>query len=383
MPRKRSFGTVRQLPSRRWQVRYTNPDGLLRPAPRTFARKKDAEAWLAKAHADIVRDDWIDPDAGRIPFPEYAEDWIAQHAGLGPRTRERYEELLRLHLAPTLGGRSVASIKEATVRGWRQELLTAGVGAPTVAKSYRLLRAIMNTAADDLLIRRNPCRIKGAGEDRTPERPILTIAEVYAVAGMVPDRYRALVLFATFCSMRFGELAALRRADVDLGAGFITVRASQSELKNGQLHVKGPKSEAGQRRVAVPAAVASDARRHLDKFTDPARAARVFVGPRGGLLRRRNFRRVWTKALEDSGVPRVHFHDLRHTGNTLAAATGASTRELMTRMGHASTRAALIYQHATSERDRLIAEGIDAQIAIARSSSAPAQKSGVSPVSGT
>jgi integrase len=86
-----------------------------------------------------------------------------------------------------------------------------------------------------------------------------------------------------------------------------------------------------------------------------------FIGPHGGRLRRRNFHRLWTMALTDAKVEDedVHFHDLRHTGNTLAAATGASTKELMARMGHTSMRAALIYQHASRTRDKQIADTIN------------------------
>lgn len=92
-------------------------------------------------------------------------------------------------------------VTEAAVRRWRKDLLDAGVGQSSVAKAYRLLRAILNTAVDDELIRRNPCRIKGAGNDGSPERPVLDVAEVLAAARAVPDRYRALVLLATFTSL--------------------------------------------------------------------------------------------------------------------------------------------------------------------------------------
>lgn len=89
----------------------------------------------------------------------------------------------------------------------------------TVAKAYRLLRAILNTAVEDGLIRRNPCRIKGAGIERSPDRPVLTVTQVYALADAIGPRYRVLVLLATFASLRWGELAALRRYDVDLDSG--------------------------------------------------------------------------------------------------------------------------------------------------------------------
>jgi integrase len=229
----------------------------------------------------------------------------------------------------------------------------------------------MYTAVDDELIRRNPCRIKGAGDDTAPERPILSIPEVSAVADAIGPRYRALVLLGTFASMRLGELAALRRADIDLDAAIVSVSRSLAELKNGRLVTKMPKSAAGVRRVALPEVLLPDLRWHLDRFAASGPQGLVFVGPQGGPLRRHGFRKRWIQALTDAGVQPVHFHDLRHTGNTMAAATGASTRELMTRMGQSSSRAALIYQHATSERDRLIADAINRQVLQLRQSPEP------------
>ena len=88
----------------------------------------------------------------------------------------------------------------------------------------------------------------------------------------------------------------------------------------------------------------------------------MFCGGKGQPIRRANFYVVWKRAREEVGLPHLHFHDLRHTGNTLAAATGASTKELMARMGHASPRAALIYQHAIRERDHAIAQALNDMI---------------------
>lgn len=102
---------------------------------------------------------------------------------------------------------------------------------------------------------------------------------------------------------------------------------------------------------------------HLDTFAKKGKDAHLFEGPRGGLLRRSNFRDTWADARKDAGISAdVPFHDLRHTGNTLASSAGASTRELMTRMGHSSTRAALIYQHMTAGRDRAIADKLGEMI---------------------
>jgi integrase len=356
---KRRFGRVRVLPSGRYQVRYPGPDGIDRPAPQTFATKTDAEIWLVKTEAEILGDQWINPDDGKVPFGKYAAAWIDERPGLRPATIELYRYLLGRHLNPVFETRAIAEIREPQVRQWRKRLLDDGVSAVTVAKAYRLLKAIMATAADDGFIRRNPCRIKGAGQEKSAERPILTVPQVFALAEAIDPRYRALVLLGALSSLRWGELCALRRADIDLDARTIQVGRSLTELPGGGFAFGLPKSEAGKRTVSFPDLVTPVLRWHLSCFTGDGDDHIVFTGPNGALLRRGNFRRrVWLKALSAAGLPSVHFHDLRHTGNNLTAAAGASLRELMARMGHSSTRAALIYQHSTDERQREIADAL-------------------------
>lgn len=147
-------------------------------------------------------------------------------------------------------------ITYANVRSWRKAPLDAGLGPVTVAKSYRLLQAIMNTAVEDELIGRNPCRIKGAGVERSPERPVATIEQVYALADAIEPRYRALVLLATFASLRWGELIALRKGDLDLD-GSVDVDMAYSEDR-GKVILGPPKSDAGKRVVSFPEVIAPD-----------------------------------------------------------------------------------------------------------------------------
>ncbi len=364
--KRRDWGRIRQLKSGRWQARFPGPDGVLRPAPETFETRKEAAVWLAEKQTEIAKEDWVDPDAGKVPFLEYATKWVAERK-LSETTRERYEGIVRKHFNPMFADKAVADIKEATVRRWRSNLANDGVGAPTVAKSYRLLRAIFNTAVDeDRMVKRNPCRIKGAGDDDSPERSVLSIRQVFAVSDAMEPRFRVLVLLATFTSLRFGELAALRRRDVDFAAGEVRVRRSQAELR-GQTVVKGPKSAAGKRTVAIPSVIVDDLRQHIEHNAEPGSDGLVFIGPQGGVLRRRNFRRLWAKALKAAEIDEdVHFHDLRHTGNQLAAEGGATTKELMARMGHSTSRAALIYQHASRRRDHEIADAISRNVDAAR-----------------
>ncbi|HEY6279326.1 MAG TPA: tyrosine-type recombinase/integrase [Streptosporangiaceae bacterium] len=361
--KSRHFGNLRKLPSGRYQARYRGPDGKMRSAPHTFVRKSDASSWLTFKEAEIRSGDWIDPDAARVMFGEYAEQWIADRV-LKVRTEELYRGLLRNHLLAAFGNVSIGDIDEAAIRHWRKERLQAGptakrpFGPVVVAKAYRLLHAIFTTAVNDRLVRRNPCRIETGGKEESPERQTISLPVVFEIAKAIPVRYRALVLLAIFTSLRWGELVALRRNNIDLEACQIRIVETTAQLDTGVLQPETPKSRAGRRTVAFPSDLVPEARWHMERFAEPGERGLVFVGPKGARLRRSNFRRIWVKACQKASVSDLHFHDLRHTGGTLAAATGASLKELMARLGHSSTRAALIYQHATRDRDQAIAEAL-------------------------
>jgi integrase len=136
------------------------------------------------------------------------------------------------------------------------------------------------------------------------------------------------------------------------------VHAGVVELARGPLVTGPPKSPAGKRDVTIPAFLLPDVAEHLATFTAADPRSLVFTGPKGAQLRRSNFTRAWSKATAAAGLSGFHFHDLRHTGNQMASEEGASLRELMERMGHSSPRAALIYQHRTMRRDKIIADGM-------------------------
>lgn len=372
--RKRQFGNIRKLSSGRYQARYRGPDGRLRPAPHTFERKTDAARWLSLKETEMARGEWIAPELGEQTFREYADQWMRDRV-LGTRTVELYTGLLRNHLLRTFGDLGVGDIDEAAIRRWRKERLEAGpkakhpFGPVTVAKAYRLLHAILETASEeDRIIARNPCRITGAGQEESGERETVPLPVVFKIAEAVPARYRCLVLLATFADMRWGELAGLRRGSIDLASCEIRITETLAQLDKGGLRSGTPKSRAGKRTVAFPEEIVPEISWHLDRFAEPGERGFVFVGPKGGKLRRSNFHKsVWTTARRSVGMPELHFHDLRHTGGTLSAATGATLKELMARLGHSSVRAAMIYQHATRDRDQAIAKALSTFVREVRS----------------
>ena len=181
---------------------------------------------------------WLDTGGSKVLFGDYAERWLDEHPGLRTRTLEVYRSLLRRHLAPSFARVELGRFDTATVREWRKSLLGAGVSSTMVAKAYRLLRAILNTAlTEDELIAVNPCRIRGAGEERAAERPVLTLDQVYELADLMPERWRAFVLLKTFASLRWGEITALTRGDLDLEKRTVRVRR-QFVTASGGLQVR-------------------------------------------------------------------------------------------------------------------------------------------------
>lgn len=219
-----------------------------------------------------------------------------------------------------------------------------------------------------------PVHDQGRGTVHTPERPTATVQEVYDLADAIQPRYRALVLMAGFLGLRWGELIGLHRRDVDLDHGTVGVRRAVAELNNGQRQIKAPKSAAGKRTVSIPAAITPDIRDHLKRYAEPGADGRVFIGARGRLRAATTSTGWGARRATTPEINGLHFHDLRHTGNILAASTGASTRELMSRMGHSTARAALIHQHASADCDRLIADALSSLVDKARKKARKAKK---------
>ncbi|MGW3302305.1 tyrosine-type recombinase/integrase [Streptomyces rubiginosohelvolus] len=373
--KRRTFGAVRKLPSGRYQARYPGPDGVMRPAPDTFTTSRDADDWLAEKRTEIRRGDWQDPDAGAVDFREYALLWVKERR-LSQTTEELYHRLLRLHILPAFEGLDLDQITAPRVRSWRSERLDATGAETTVAKSYRLLKAILETAVEDELIRRNPCRIRGAGKETAAERPVATVDQVDALADVLGPRWRLMVFLGAYGPLRPEEQAELRRKDVDLDGLTVRVRKAAPELTTGK-RAEGPtKSEAGKRLVVLPAFLQKDLRRHLDWYAEKGPDGLLFVGEKGKPFRRSTFGRKWRKARATVGLPEnFRFYDLRHTGHTLTTRSGATLKDTMVRAGQSTERAALIYQHSDTDRQREVAAGLD-QLVRTRRTAAESQTSG-------
>jgi integrase len=364
---RRGFGYVRRLPSGRWQASYLGPDGTRHTArkpdggPLTFEAKDSADGWLALRRSEILRDAWLPSSTPKpaaappVTLRAYSKTWLAGR-DLSESTRLLYTNVLA-HILPALGDVPVTSITPAAVREWHAKLRDE-TGPTMRAHAYSLLRTIMNTALADDLIAANPCRVRGAGQSKRARKiREASLAELEAITKAMPARYRLMVLMAAWCALRFGELTELRRADIDVRNAVIRVRRGVARTGDGR-KVKGPKSDAGKRDVNIPPHLMPAVRAHLAEHVAAGRDALVFPAAAGGHMAPGSLYAVYHPAREKAGRPDLRFHDLRHTGAVLAAATGATLAELMARLGHSTVNAAMLYQHASQDRDKVIAAAL-------------------------
>lgn len=386
---RRTFGQITKLPSGRYRARYADPDGRRAPngepvrhnAPHTFETMQDAEAWLTDERRLITAGAWSSPSARRagrqaeLPtLGDYAPRWLASRKvkgrPLADRTRDHYQELLDRFILPTFGDTPLLSITPEAVAHWYD---TAAVGTPTYqAHSYSLLRAILSTAADPTknsgrpLVPFNPCGIVGGGSAGTKRRTRpATAEEVATIVMAMPERHQLMVLLADGCALRFGEIAELRRSDVDTKNAVIRIRRGVVRSKSAGVIAKAPKSDAGIRDIPIPPDILSAVRDHKLQHAAPGAQGLMFPGRNGGHLSpsafygkaavivRDEMKRKgwgWYEARRVAGREDLRFHDLRHGALTEAARHGATLAELMAYGGHSTSQAALRYQQSASDR---------------------------------
>ena len=366
--RPRGTGSVRKLPSGRYQGRLY-VDSVRYSAPHTFDTKLAAQTWLKDQIKAVNAGSWEPPakakaEDNRAPlFGDYAATWLAQR-GLKPRTVEAYRHILDTYLIPVWGGQRIDTIKVKHVKAW---FVTLDASKPTMrAHTYGLLRTMLQTAYQDDLIAANPCRIRGGGQvKRTTKTVIPTAEQVQALAGAMPSaKYKTMVLVAAWCGLRFGELTELRRDDVLFdGETPVVIAVRRGVARVGGDYVVGtPKSEAGVRDVVIPPHIRPDVAAYLSSLPK-AGDALLFPGTRNGAhMAPASLYKPFYRARKAVGLASMRWHDLRHFSGTTAAQSGATLAEVMGRLGHSTSQAAMRYQHAASDRDEAVAAAMSAKV---------------------
>jgi integrase len=300
---------------------------------------------------------------------------------------------LRVHVYPTFGDVPLDQITRAAVKAWYDDLDT---GPTAKSHAYSTLRAILNTAVtDDELIAKNPAYLRGAGVrgGRKNLRPA-SLDELAVMVEAMPERRRLLLLLATWCALRSGELRELRRSDIVLGDdgdgdtfGWVHVRRGVVRARTGETErgrrtaslVGLPKTAAGVRAVSIPGFLVPAVRDHLEQYAAPGPDGLLFTADRdldvhlseatlngraasvdtNGKVVTAGF--GWREARRRAGRSDLDLHDLRHTGASMAGEAGASMAELMHRLGHSTPGMAMRYQHSSLERDRDLGRRLSAR----------------------
>ena len=361
---RRSFGTIRRLESGRFQVRYRNSTGRMVPGPGTFATKGDAQRWLATAEADQIRGTFVDQRGLRLTFDEWAEEWLATKPGQRAATLARDRAAIRTHFSPAIGQLGLPAVTPGHIRSIVVAMQAAGLSPKSVRTYVGTLQAIFGAAVDSDLLARSPVRPRtlGLAPVRRPERPTLTAAELLRLAAAMPPRYRVLVLLAGTVGLRWGEAIGLRVGDIDFLRRRLSVRQTVEEVSGHVRVVAATKSEAGKRTFALPAFLVDELAAHIAAHRPGAGPDDlVFLGPKGGLLRRSFEARVLKPAVKEAALPEnLTFHGLRHVATTLMIANNEHPKVIQHRLGHADPAMSLgVYGHVPSDLDQAAAARLD------------------------
>lgn len=369
-PKRQAFGRIRQERSGRWSVAYLHR-GALHRAPATFPTKASGQRWL-EDERDLIELDrrnlgvWTPPAdraakaaAAKLTLRAFAKTWLKDR-NISRRTRENYSYHLEQNILPVLGDKVMTEITTEDVRAW-----FGGLGTDYVtrnARAYGVLTAVLNTAVDDGLIDRSPARVKGASAVRHTKRSVVLLEadELAALAAKMPAELRLAVLLAGWCGLRRGEVFGLTRADIATDCS--TVRIDKAVTYRDRQYVCGPpKTKESKRTVTVPTHLRPIITEHLRAHVSAAKSALLFPDPvSGSFYTEGRFRVPFFAAREAIGHDNLHFHDLRHFGGVMAAVAGATTKEVMDRLGHTTSTAAMRYQHVAAGRADVLAERLSA-----------------------
>lgn len=380
MAKRRTFGTIRKLPSGNYQASYIGADGQRYLAPETFSTKTDADAWITVQRANMLQGLWNAPVPSEkqpatdfIAFAKRHIDMQTTHNGnlLRESTKSHYRRLLRhnlkrFHLVP------VEDITDVMVDEWWAETIRSGRKTST-SKAYKLLRSVLQRAVSEGARSANPCKVKGA-HNATTGKPVITptVDEVRLIASCINKRYSKLVHLAANAGLRFGEITELRRKDihkserngnhvyeirVERAVTYVplTPEERESEVSRELFIVDAPKSSYSIRTIEVGADMTALIDELLEHEVGPEAESLLFPSATGGHLRHDVFMNSWRPALKRAGIRKsITPHSLRHFAGSELGRAGANLAEIKKWLGDNSTEVVMRYVHTTGRTGALV-----------------------------
>jgi integrase len=317
---------------KRWRARYLDADG--RERSQVFARKGDAEKFLATVTADVLRGAYVDPQRAKLPLQTYTERWLAAQT-LAPSSRRTYETYLRTRIHPALGTRALGSLTPTDIRLFLRGL-NEDLSRLTVHHVHGLLSTILRAAVEDGYLTRNPCARTAPGKGRRVTIKPRSLEQVQALIDAMPDRYRVAAVLGAGCGLRVGEVLGLRIQSVRLAEGELAVVEQLQLLPGSPPVLRPPKTASSIRLVPLPRLVADAVVRHLERW--PGEDEDLLLRSRtGGCVWPNSFNEsVWRVAAKRAGQPDARFHELRHFYASALIRAGESVKTVQAALGHAS-----------------------------------------------
>lgn len=288
---------------------------------------------------------------------KWVSRWIdLRAAALAPRTVESYRDLLRLHIAPTIGDRKLSHLKAKHISALLADLMAAG-HSRTAALCFVLLRASLRSAVQAGRLKASPCDAVTPPRHRRADPRWWTPEELRRFAAATASRPYALAWqLALCCGLRRGELAGLRWSDIDQAAGLIHVR-NQRQRVGGRLIDAPPKSAAGRRDLPIPPGLLP----LLERQQLLQQACAILSGvppvyvcsPDGSPIAPEALNRALAADVAAADVRPINLHGLRHSMATLAVSLGVSMKVLQGLLGHADySTTANTYAHVLHNDER-------------------------------
>lgn len=357
--------------------------GKRRQRSKSFTTKKEAEKELAKWLHEI--DTGMAVDTSKATITEHTEAWlstVAQH-NVRPTTIAHYRATVKNHIIPRLGTVAVQKLTPARIQAMYSEMLAEGKGTRTVQLTHLRLQQALSLAVQWNIIARNPCDLVTPPRNQRKELRTWNRDHVRRfLDAATSDVYAPLWEIALATGMRRGELLGIRWQDVDLTRGTLTIQQAVT-LLNDKAIIQQPKSAASRRTVRLPAHCIAALQAHKDRraFGTPQRTSSdeardlVFTNTTGGIIHPRNLIRNFALIMEQeekrriaetpdaTPLPRIRFHDLRHTYATLSLSGGADIKTVSARLGHSSIAiTGDVYMHVTPQMDERATAVIEAAI---------------------
>ncbi len=371
MARKRGNGegSISKRKDGRWWGRYTVHTNNGPKQKAVYGKTRaDVAQKLAKAMSD--RDGGLLFDASTLKLGDYLDKWLPNIEGIvRQRTWERYEQIARVHLKPTLGRVQLKNLTPTHVRGLYREKLNLGLASRTVNYIHTTLRKALQDAVVDGLIPKNVAESVKA--PRPAKKEIMPLSQEQTrvfleTISEVGDKFEALYIVAVHSGLRQGELLGLRWDDVDLDARKLYVRRTLSETRTGH-KFEPPKNGKG-RAVKLTRTASEALRTHGTRQNEEKLAAAtwedrslVFPSKKGTPMYSKNlYNRSFKPLLKHAGLPDIRFHDLRHTCATIRFKMGQHPKHVQELLGHASITITLdTYSHVLPDMEDGIGDTID------------------------